>query len=88
MAYLRSLAQPGPLPAPYCCLRLYQKAEPLALISSEAMKSHLQRINAALSWPEPARLLEERSLESNLLGRHLPENPLTKSNYALRGRLK
>lgn len=70
------------------CPRLYQGAEPLALISFEAMKSHLQRINATLSWPGPACFLEKRSLESNPVGRHLPEHLLAKSNYALRGRLK
>lgn len=67
---------------------LYQRAETLALISFAAMKSHLQHIKVAQSWPSPACLLEERSLESNLVGRRLPEHPPTESNYALRGRSK
>lgn len=82
-----SVLSTSPWPTPPAH-RLYQRAETLDLISFAAMKSHLQRIKVAQSWPSPACLLEERSLESNLMGRCLPEHPLTKSNYALRGSLK
>lgn len=87
---LRLLAQLNPSPTlpVLVSIRERERAEPLALILFEAMKSHLQYINAMLSWPGLDCLLEERSLESNLLGRWLPEHLLTKSNYALRGRLK
>lgn len=52
------------------------------------MKSHLQCINAARSWPGPACLLEERSLESNLTRRCLPEHPPNEKQLCFKRKMK
>lgn len=65
----------------------HQRAEPLALISFEAMKSHLQSINAAWSWPGPACLLVEKSLESN--HREVsPRTPADKKQLCFKRKIK
>lgn len=84
---LRFSAQRPP-PFAHTARHLYQRAEPLALISFEAMKSHLQRINAAWSWPGPCLSpgREEPGKQSH--GEASPGTPADKKQLCFKRKIK